>query len=230
MRFSRAAIVVLDGVGCGGAPDAEAFGDEGSDTLGNTAEVVGGLSLPHFAELGLGYVEQSLRIAEEVDHPSLLRDGYELQAKINQALGRYEQALVAHQRFKRVSDEMLSRESSKTTAKLKALYESESKQREIELLRKDRQIGQLEPLFDNIQSFVCCPICVRDRRKCSFRKRSDGRTSVVDGCFVVVYDSDTEELPPSRLHDGLTRYCRQSGHRKRTCAIRVAAGSSPPHP
>ena len=54
MRFAKAAIVVLDGVGCGGAPDAAAFGDEGSDTLGNTARAVGGLSLPHFRALGLG--------------------------------------------------------------------------------------------------------------------------------------------------------------------------------
>jgi len=54
MRFRKAAIVVLDGVGCGGAPDAAAFGDEGSDTLGNTAAAVGGLTLPNFAALGLG--------------------------------------------------------------------------------------------------------------------------------------------------------------------------------
>ena len=54
MRFRSAAIVVLDGVGCGGAPDAAAFGDEGSDTLGNTARAVGGLQLPNLARLGLG--------------------------------------------------------------------------------------------------------------------------------------------------------------------------------
>jgi phosphopentomutase len=55
-RFAKAAIVVLDGVGCGGAPDAAAFGDEGSDTLGNTARAVGGLALPNLEALGLGRV------------------------------------------------------------------------------------------------------------------------------------------------------------------------------
>jgi len=55
-RFPKAAIVVMDGVGAGGAPDAAAFGDEGSDTLGNTARAVGGLALPHLADLGLGNV------------------------------------------------------------------------------------------------------------------------------------------------------------------------------
>ena len=55
-RFRKAAIVVLDGVGAGAAPDAAAFGDEGSNTLGNTARAVGGLSLPNFERLGLGRV------------------------------------------------------------------------------------------------------------------------------------------------------------------------------
>jgi phosphopentomutase len=50
----RAAIVVLDGVGAGEAPDAAAYGDTGSDTLGNTARAVGGFDLPALESLGLG--------------------------------------------------------------------------------------------------------------------------------------------------------------------------------
>ncbi len=49
-------IVVLDGVGAGDAPDAAEFGDEGANTLGNTARAVGGLELPHLCSLGLGNV------------------------------------------------------------------------------------------------------------------------------------------------------------------------------
>ena len=52
----RAAIVVLDGVGVGAAPDAAAYGDVGSDTLANVARAVGGLDLPNLAALGLGNV------------------------------------------------------------------------------------------------------------------------------------------------------------------------------
>jgi len=51
----RAAIIVLDGVGIGPAHDSEAYGDGGSNTLGNVARAVGGLSLPRFEELGLGH-------------------------------------------------------------------------------------------------------------------------------------------------------------------------------
>ncbi len=53
----RAVIVVLDGLGAGHAPDAADFGDEGANTLGNTAKAVGGLDAPNLASLGLGNVE-----------------------------------------------------------------------------------------------------------------------------------------------------------------------------
>jgi phosphopentomutase len=49
-------IVVLDGVGIGGGPDAAEFGDEGSNTLGNTARRVGGLKLQNLRSLGLGNI------------------------------------------------------------------------------------------------------------------------------------------------------------------------------
>jgi phosphopentomutase len=45
---------VLDGLGIGPAPDTAAYGDQGSDTLGNVARAVGGLTLPHLEKLGLG--------------------------------------------------------------------------------------------------------------------------------------------------------------------------------
>ncbi len=50
----RAAIIVLDGLGIGAAPDQAAYGDAGSDTLGNVARAVGGLKLPNLERLGLG--------------------------------------------------------------------------------------------------------------------------------------------------------------------------------
>jgi len=53
----RAIILVLDGVGAGEAPDTAAYGDAGSDTLGNTARVVGGLQLPNLQKFGLGNIE-----------------------------------------------------------------------------------------------------------------------------------------------------------------------------
>ncbi len=50
----RVILVVLDSLGVGALPDAADFGDEGSNTLGNTARAVGGLSLPNLGLLGIG--------------------------------------------------------------------------------------------------------------------------------------------------------------------------------
>ena len=52
--MKRAGIIVLDGFGIGPAPDTAAYGDAGSDTLGNVARAVGGLRLPNLEQLGLG--------------------------------------------------------------------------------------------------------------------------------------------------------------------------------
>ena len=52
----RVIVLVADGVGCGGAPDAAEYGDGGADTLGNLARVRGGLALPNLGRLGLGHV------------------------------------------------------------------------------------------------------------------------------------------------------------------------------
>ena len=58
MSERRAAILVLDGVGIGAAPDAAAYGDVGSHTLGNIARAVGGLDLPNLEKAGLGRIAQ----------------------------------------------------------------------------------------------------------------------------------------------------------------------------
>ncbi len=62
--MARAFLIVMDSVGCGGAPDAADFGDAGANTLGHIAEACaagradvgrsGPLRMPHLDGLGLG--------------------------------------------------------------------------------------------------------------------------------------------------------------------------------
>src|SRR5688572_1005862 len=52
----RAAVIVLDSVGVGNAPDAAAYGDEGADTLGHILVAVGKVRLPTLWSLGLGHI------------------------------------------------------------------------------------------------------------------------------------------------------------------------------
>jgi phosphopentomutase len=69
--MTRAILIVLDSVGCGGAEDAKAYGDEGADTLGHIAEACasgkgdrdglrrGPLRLPRLEALGLGHAMEA---------------------------------------------------------------------------------------------------------------------------------------------------------------------------
>jgi phosphopentomutase len=56
----RAFLLVLDSVGIGAAPDAEAYGDAGANTLAHLAAAVGGLNAPTLARLGLGNIPDLL--------------------------------------------------------------------------------------------------------------------------------------------------------------------------
>ena len=65
MSFCRIFLVVLDSLGAGEMPDAAAYGDTGSDTLGNIAKAYP-LRLRHFEALGLANIRpvEGLRPAE----------------------------------------------------------------------------------------------------------------------------------------------------------------------
>lgn len=51
--FKRIIWIILDSVGIGEAPDADAFGDVGADTLGNIIKTRGHIQIPYLEQLGL---------------------------------------------------------------------------------------------------------------------------------------------------------------------------------
>ena len=61
-------VIILDGVGIGELPDAANYGDSGSDTLCNLANVVGGLKLPNLQKMGLGNIKQ-IKGVKSQSHP-----------------------------------------------------------------------------------------------------------------------------------------------------------------
>jgi phosphopentomutase len=63
----RAIILVLDGVGAGEAPDADKYGDKGSNTLAHVARAVGGFNLPALESYGLGNI---LELHGMAKHPT----------------------------------------------------------------------------------------------------------------------------------------------------------------
>src|SRR5947208_8108842 len=65
--FNRITLIVLDGAGIGAMPDAPAWGDAGSDTLGHICESRQ-LRLPNLQSLGLGNI-RSLAGVPSIESP-----------------------------------------------------------------------------------------------------------------------------------------------------------------
>jgi phosphopentomutase len=57
-RVPRVLVLVCDSWGVGDAPDADRYGDVGSNTIANTAREVGGLDAPNLEAMGLGFLTE----------------------------------------------------------------------------------------------------------------------------------------------------------------------------
>jgi phosphopentomutase len=66
----RACLIILDSCGVGELPDAEEYGDIGSNSVVNVAKIMGGLNLPNMQKLGFGNIIDILGVPP-VESPSL---------------------------------------------------------------------------------------------------------------------------------------------------------------
>ncbi len=67
MTIERILVIVLDGVGVGELPDADEYGDVGSNSIANTARAIGGLDLPNLQALGLGNLGDIVGVPPRAD-------------------------------------------------------------------------------------------------------------------------------------------------------------------
>jgi phosphopentomutase len=86
----RVCVLVCDSWGVGDAPDAAAYGDAGSDTIGNTARAVGGLHLPHLEGLGLGMLTVIDGVAPRAEPGSAHGRATEISAGKDTTTGHWE--------------------------------------------------------------------------------------------------------------------------------------------
>lgn len=94
----RTFLIVLDGVGIGALPDADAYGDVGSDTLRHVAEAAGGLHLPTLERLGLGRIHQVPGVRRVVDPRAACGRMVERSAGKDSTTGHWELAGVVLER------------------------------------------------------------------------------------------------------------------------------------
>lgn len=88
----RAFLIVLDGLGCGPSHDQAAYGDTGSDTLGNVARAAGGLSLPNLAALGLGRCGSIAGLPADAPHAAAVGVAEPVSAGKDSTTGHWELA------------------------------------------------------------------------------------------------------------------------------------------
>ena len=69
LKFKRIFLIVADSAGVGEEPDADNFGDVGSNTFAHAAESVGGLNVPVMEAMGLGELTDIQGVKPVKDHP-----------------------------------------------------------------------------------------------------------------------------------------------------------------
>lgn len=69
LKFKRIFLIVADSAGVGEEPDADRFGDTGSNTWAHAAESVGGLHVPHMEAMGIGELDDIMGVKPVKDHP-----------------------------------------------------------------------------------------------------------------------------------------------------------------
>jgi phosphopentomutase len=90
--IERVILLVMDSVGAGATPDADRYGDAGSNTLAHVAEAVGGADLPMMAGLGLGNLVPMRGVAPAVTPRGAFGRMAEASAGKDTATGHWELA------------------------------------------------------------------------------------------------------------------------------------------
>ena len=94
-RVPRVCVIVCDSWGVGDAPDAAAYGDEGSDTLGNVSRAVGGLRLPNLEGLGIGHLTPMEGVSARADPGTAWGRATEVSAGKDTTTGHWEMMGIA---------------------------------------------------------------------------------------------------------------------------------------
>jgi signal transduction histidine kinase len=84
-----------------------------------------------------------LSLAEESGTPLLARNGNEVLADLHESLGRYEDALAAHNQYKAAHDSLFNSESQSVIAELQEQYRTREQRQRIEILQREQEIQRL---------------------------------------------------------------------------------------
>ncbi len=90
------------------------------------------------------YLKNGLNLAEEIESRHLLKDSYIHFSELYTAKEDYKKALEYYKLYTEVKDSIFTKESSDKIAEMQTKYETEKKEKENEILRKNNEIQNLE--------------------------------------------------------------------------------------
>lgn len=105
----------------------------------------------HFAEIYVllkdwenakKYLALTFQYARLINSNDWLYECYHLSSKINEAEGKYKEALIDHQKYLELKDSVYKKEYDTKMAGMSTLYDLESKQKAIEVLEKDKLLKE----------------------------------------------------------------------------------------
>lgn len=90
------------------------------------------------------YLDEALELALELDAKIILERIYDSRSIVFENTGRPQKALTAYRNFTAVRDSQFTAQSQERLAEMQTRYETEKKQQQIELLRKDNELQKTE--------------------------------------------------------------------------------------
>lgn len=90
------------------------------------------------------YIEQSLKLAEDIEAKELITHSYIAFSDLYSAKNNYKKSLKYYKLYSELKDSIFTEDMSKKIAEMQTKYETEKKEKEIELLQKNNLIYKLE--------------------------------------------------------------------------------------
>jgi class 3 adenylate cyclase len=95
-------------------------------------------------DTALSYLKSALKLAKNLDAKALVKENYEFLSNLYVALGNYQKALDYYKLSSELNRQIFNEKRIQKVANIQVIYETEKKEKEIVLLKKDNNIKQLE--------------------------------------------------------------------------------------
>jgi tetratricopeptide (TPR) repeat protein len=188
--------------------------------IANSSHRIGAI----FKELKLydkafSYLERSLKLAKEIKAKDVIQLIYINLSEIHSELGDNKKALEFYKQYSEVKDSVYTERSSKKIAEMQTKYESDKKEKEIELLKKDNIIEQSRKRMLIIFLFVTLSIVIflfyLYRMKIGMNKKLDLLSTLLIHTEVIISRLDVQGL---RVRVKITSHSMRAGSCSSTSA------------